>query len=344
MKTLKLLCTLCAIIASTMIVNAQAFPFSYRASNTTISYPSGYEIVEEICEGGECQYVCQNMSLDDFAVLNISSIRKESLSTLTSMQVRLASLTGLKAAVGQLDVVYSNLEYGEVEYGMLNTYPCVAQTYKGDLLGTTIMGKIFVFIHNNVTVALVIQATNQEKYDGILAVANTLVVNQPANVVEAVEEVEEVADVLVSYNRYGLSMRYPISLTISEEEYVDNELTLSLDNEEDDGGMFVILSEDETVASFVELLGIESLYTLLKESISEELDELSELGEVNLGTTTTLDDNTIVQSFQLTDDTETAYGEMRISVRGSKILLVIMMGTTEEELETYRETYNSIEV
>lgn len=343
MRTVKLLCTLCIIVAATTMVKAQTFPFSYSASNTTISYPSGYEIVEEICEGSECQYVCQNMSLDDFAVLNISSIRKESLSTLTSMQVRLASLTGLKAAVGQLDVVYSNLEYGEVEYGMLNTYPCVAQTYKGDLLGTTIMGKIFVFIHNNVTVALVIQATNQEKYDGILAVANTLIVNQPANVVEAVEEVEEVADVLVSYNRYGLSMRYPISLTISEEEYVDNELTLSLDNE-DDGGMFVILSEDETVASFVELLGIESLYTQLKESISDELDELSELGEVNLGTTTTLDDNTIVQSFQLTDDTETAYGEMRISVRGTKILIVIMMGTSEEELETYRETYNSIEV
>lgn len=342
MKTLKLLCTLCAIIASTMIVNAQAFPFSYRASNTTISYPSGYEIVEEICEGSECQYVCQNMSLDDFAVLNISSIRKESLSTLTSMQVRLASLTGLKAAVGQLDVVYSNLEYGEVEYGMLNTYPCVAQTYKGDLLGTTIMGKIFVFIHNNVTVALVIQATNQEKYDGILAVANTLVVNQPAGVVEEiVEVVEEVLPELVSYDRYGLSMSYPAGLTISEEEYADNELTLSLDNEDDNGGMFVILSEEAEVASLVKLLGLDFLYGLFKEGVMEEI---SEYGEVTLGETRKVDDNTIMQSFQLTEDDETAYGEICISVRGTKILIVIMMGTTEEELETYRETYNSIEV
>ena len=111
MRTVKLLCTLCAIIASTMIVNAQAFPFSYRASNTTISYPSGYEIVEEICEGSECQYVCQKMNLNGLAVLNITSIKTESLSILTGMQARLASLSGLKAAVSQLDQVYSNIEY-----------------------------------------------------------------------------------------------------------------------------------------------------------------------------------------------------------------------------------------
>jgi hypothetical protein len=133
-------------------------------------------------------------------------------------------------------------------------------------------------------------------------------------------------------------MSFPAGLTISEEEYVDNKLALRLDNEDDNGGMIVFMSEEAEVASLVKLFGLDFVYGLFKESMMEEI------GEVTLGETRKVDDNTIMQSFQLTEDDETAYGEICISVRGTKILIVIMMGNSEEELETYRVAYNSIKV
>ena len=141
-----------------------------------------------------------------------------------------------------------------------------------------------------------------------------------------------------TYNRYGISFTYPSTLSVDKETYEDGDFVLELTSEDDDSGIFIISTDKEEVVSMIQMMGIEGVFDVFKESMLEELDG------VKPGSLKKIDSNTYSQPFTYTNDGVTGYADMIMSLKGDKFVMVLLAALSQEELRNFQNVYKSIKI
>lgn len=139
-----------------------------------------------------------------------------------------------------------------------------------------------------------------------------------------------------TYNNYGISFTYPSTLSVGVEGNEDGFFGLELTSEDDDSAIFIISTDNEEVVSMIQTMGIEGVFDVFKESMVERLDG------VKPGSTKKIDSNTYSQPFTYTNDGVTGYADIIMSLKGDKVVMVLLLALTQEELRNFQNVYKSI--
>ena len=139
-----------------------------------------------------------------------------------------------------------------------------------------------------------------------------------------------------TYNNYGISFTYPSTLSVGKEGIEDGDFVLELRSEDDYSGIIITSTDNEEVISMIQMMGIEGIFDVFKESILEGVDG------VKPGSTKKIDSNTYSQPFTYTNDGVTSYADIIMSLKGDKFVMVLLLALTQEELRNFQNVYKSI--
>ena len=141
------------------------------------------------------------------------------------------------------------------------------------------------------------------------------------------------------YDAYGVSMKYASNMEIVGEEYEDGQFMMALSNEDEDMMMLVMVVQDDEMSEMFKWLNLEGLFDLMKEGLVEDLGD-----NVTFGAVQKQDSNNCSQTITASEDGETLYGEVMMSVRGDKFIISVIASQEKSDLNTLKASYNSLKV
>lgn len=142
------------------------------------------------------------------------------------------------------------------------------------------------------------------------------------------------------YDAYGVSLKYASNMEVDEEEYEDGQFTLKLSNEDEDMYMFVMVMQNDEMSKMFKFLNLEGFFDLMKEGLVAETGDTFTFS----GAVQKQDSNNCSQTFTASEDGETMYGEMMMSVRGDKFIISMIASQEKSDLNTLKASYNSLKV